>query len=399
MAGNDRWLLPEGVEELLPDSAWRLEMLRRRVLDLFRGWGYDLVAPPLFEYLEPLLTGVGEDQELDTFKLIDQLSGRLLGVRADHTPQVARIDAHCLRAERPVRLCYLGPILRARPQGAGSSREPLQTGAELYGSSDPRADCEILELMVRMLESTGVPEPHLDLGHVGVFRALAAEAGLDTALEAELFEALQRKSSPDIAAAGRQGGLAEAWIECFTGLAALHGGAGVLDRARALVGGISDVAIDALDNLAEVATLVTHSMPDTPVYFDLAELRGYRYHTGIVFSAFAPGYGLAVAQGGRYDDIGAAFGHPRPATGFSADLRRLLPAERVGGEARGASDHGAAIAAPWPDRPALRERIAALRAGGERVIHMLPGDTTSCLRDICDRVLVERDDGWHIDEL
>ena len=391
---NERWLLPDGIEEILPEDAWRMEDLRRRLLDHFDRCGYDLVMPPLIEYLESLLTGTGEDLDLQTFKVTDQHSGRTMGVRADMTPQVARIEAHFLRADMPVRLCYIGSTLLARAPSVGDSREPLQFGAELFGSADPRADGEILALMARSLRLLGIEEIHIDIGHVGVYRELARAAELDDAQAGALFEAFQRKSQPDIAELLAGFGLAVEVRSRFMELAQMNGGLEVLDRATARLESASPGVAAALGNLRAVVDVAVRAVPDTPMHLDLAELRGYRYHTGVVFSAFEPGSGRAIARGGRYDDIGAAFGHSRPATGFSADLRRLLRLlpPRPASSAR-------AIAAPCdPDRE-LQSEIDVLRDRGERVVTVMPEHTAEDVRALCNRELVRRDGRWTVQGL
>jgi ATP phosphoribosyltransferase regulatory subunit len=387
MSDQDRWLLPEGIEEVLPDEARRLEQLRRRLLDLFAGWGYELVMPPLIEYLDALLTGTGRDLDLQTFKLTDQLTGRLMGARADMTPQAARIDAHYLKRECPVRLCYVGSVLRTRPDAFAGSRELLQLGAELFGHPGPESDIEIVRLMLAALDAAGVRAPHLGLGHVGVFRGLAAGARLPESLESELFEALQRKARSTVetllgaceAPAGLKGMLAA--------LIDLNGGAETLGRAREVLHNAPRAVHDALANLETVAQAVVGM---APVYFDLAELRGYRYYTGMVFSAFVPGQGQAVAQGGRYDGIGQAFGRARAATGFSTDLRRLL-------RLLPASDAGATgILAPLSDDAGLAATVARLRATGERVLVRLPGSDAGPHALGCDRELINQNGKWTV---
>ncbi len=307
MSDKDRWLLPEGIEEILPAEAFRLEVLRRSLLDFFFRYGYELVMPPAIEFLESLLTGTGRDLDLQTFKLTDQLIGRMMGVRADMTPQAARIDAHYLKRDFPVRLCYVGTVLHTRPDEFAGSRELLQVGAELFGHPGPESDIEIVGLMLAALRTAGVANVHMDLGHVSVFRHLAAAAQLDAGVEGELFEALQRKSRPevevlldrcDISAEKRRG---------LAALVDLNGGDEVLEEARALFSRAPAQVGEALDMLQTMAASIRRDDPALPVYFDLAELRGYRYYTGAVFSAFVPGYGHAVAQGGRYDGIGRAF--------------------------------------------------------------------------------------------
>ena len=388
MSGIDHWLLPEGVGEMLPDEAWRLEALRRRLLDVYRTWGYGLIIPPLVEYLTSLLTGAGHDLDLQTFKLIDQLSGRLLGVRADMTPQAARIDAHALKRDEPVRLCYLGSVLHALPNGFAGSRSPLQVGCELFGHAGIESDLEILNLMLETLTVTGL-QVHLDLGHVGIFRALALGAGLTAEQEADLFDVLQRKALPEIEPLLVSFGAASEWRERLARLASLHGGAEVLEQAQTVLTGAGDAVAAALDNLVAIAARVQARWPQLPLHFDLAELRGYGYHTGVVFAAFTPGSGQEIARGGRYDSIGAVFGRARPATGFSADLRTLMALSPATGEApRGA------VFAPASDASALVDAIAELRAAGECVIAALPGQTGGAHAMGCDRELVEQGGAW-----
>jgi ATP phosphoribosyltransferase regulatory subunit len=388
MTAVDRWLLPEGIEEVLPPEAERLEGVRRDLLDLYRGWGYELVMPPFIEYLESLLTGTGTDLDLQTFKLTDQLTGRLMGVRADMTPQVARIDAHQLKREVPVRLCYLGSVLRTRPEGFVASRAPLQVGAELFGHAGIDSDIEVLCLMLETLAIAGVQSVHVDLGHVGIYRALARQAALDGEQEAALYDALQRKARPEIApllegqGARRVAHMLEALVE-------LNGGAEVVADARvALAAGAREVH-EALDYLERVAEGLHRSLPDVPLYFDLAELRGYHYHTGVVFAAFVPGHGQEIARGGRYDDIGHVFGRARPATGFSADLKTLVAL----GTRRAAHARGA-IFAPAGHDAGFCTTARALRAQGERVIFALAGQTGGPRELGCDRILERRDGAW-----
>lgn len=390
-----RWLLPEGIEEALPASAARLERLRRQLLDLYDRWGYELAIPPLIEYLESLLIGAGHDLELDTFKLVDQLSGRMMGVRSDMTPQVARIDAHRLGREAPTRLCYVGAVLHTRPSSFGGSRSPLQLGAELYGHGGVEADLEVLELLLTTIDQAGIAGPlSLDLGHVGIFRSLAAATGLSADDEGALFEMLQRKSAPEIDSYLDGLGLPADADAMWRELVELHGGADVLDRARAVLAPAGADVSGAIDHLARLGEALTARRSDVHLNFDLAELRGYRYHTGVVFAAYLPGEGEEIARGGRYDGIGAAFGRARPATGFSTDLRRLA--------ALGAQDepswHGA-IAAPAEDDAALAARVSELRAAGERVIAMLPDQNGGPEALGCDRRLVRRGDDWMVEEL
>lgn len=390
---KDRWLLPEGIEELLPEAAARLEQLRRALLDLYSSWGYELVMPPFIEYLESLLTGTGGDLDLQTFKLTDQLTGRLMGVRADMTPQAARIDVHQLKRDVPVRLCYLGTVLHTRPDGFAGSRSPLQVGAELYGHAGIESDVEVLCLMLETLALTGVRQVHVDLGHVGIFRALARQARLDPGQEASLFDALQRKALPEIRERLGQYSIAPDAGRMLLELAQLNGGDEVLAGAAGALRGASDQALAALENLRLVATALRRRVPGLPLYFDLAELRGYRYQTGVVFAAFVPGYGQEIARGGRYDDIGRVFGRARPATGFSTDLKTLMA---LGDGSAGAPVTAGGIFAPWSDDAALQAMIRELRLQGERVIWCLPGQT-GCARQMgCDRVLVQRAGAWQV---
>lgn len=394
MSGIDHWLLPEGIAEMLPEQAWRMERLRRRLLDTYRTWGYGLIIPPMIEFLESLLTGTGHDLDLQTFKLTDQLTSRLLGMRADMTPQAARIDAHALKREEPVRLCYLGTVLHTLPDGFAGSRSPLQVGCELFGHAGLESDLEILGLMLETLSITGIEQVHLDLGHVGIFRALAEGAALTAEQETDLFDVLQRKALPEIEDLLASFGTAAPWRERLARLATLHGGAEVLEQARSVLNGAGDAVAAALDNLAAIAAQVQLRWPRLPLHFDLAELRGYGYQTGVVFAAFVPGCGQEIARGGRYDLIGEVFGRARPATGFSADLRTLMALSRNIEEAP-----GGAVFAPTDTAPALTRTIADLRAAGEQVIRALPGQSGGAREMGCDRELVQQNGQWVVQKL
>lgn len=391
---SNRWLLPEGIEEALPEQARQLEILRRRLLDLFESWGYDLVMPPFIEYLESLLTGTGNDLDLQTFKLTDQLTGRMMGVRADMTPQVARIDAHHLKTMAPTRLCYNGTVLHTRPGGFAGSRSLLQLGAELFGHTGIESDVEVLHLMIETLRQAGIGEIYLDLGHVGIYRGLVAQAGLDADQEAILFDALQRKAKPEIADILDVWSLDKTLAGMLTALTDLNGNDSVLTEARTVLKNASQPVHAALDNLQQIASLVRQRLPELKLHYDLAELRGYNYHTGAVFAAYVPGRGQAIAQGGRYDGIGRAFGQARPATGFSTDLRTLamltqkIPERKLG------------ILAPTDDQDAsLRTTIKKLRAAGERVIVDLPGQQRDTKVSDCDRRLVKKNNNWIVESL
>lgn len=392
MPTANRWLLPEGVDELLPEDAARMEGLRRRLVNLCHTWGYELVVPPLIEYLESLLTGMGSDLDLQTFKLTDQGTGRLMGVRADITPQAARIDAHRLKRDAPTRLCYVGPTLRTRSDGFGGSRSPLQLGAELFGHAGSESDLEILGLMLETLDRAQVPGVQLDVGHVGIYRGLVDGLGLDVMTEAALFDALQRKAEPELAALIADLGLPKAAGARLLALPELAGGADILETARRRLEDAPPLVGAALDQLETIAGQLAERYPDTPVHFDLAELRGYRYHTGVVFAAYCPGHGRAVAQGGRYDEIGAVFGRSRPATGFSADLRQLVALTREPAPA------AMGVFAPPENDPGLREAIRRLRAQGERVVQALPGQRGGAETAGCDRELRYVDGAWVAEE-
>lgn len=384
---NDRWLLPEGIEEILPPRAEQLDATLRRLLDLFKSWGYEMVMPPFIEYLESLLTGTGNDLDLQTFKLTDQLTGRLMGLRADMTPQVARIDAHCLKRDVPTRLCYMGTVLKTLPPTHGGNRSPMQVGVELYGHAGVESDVEVLRLMVKTLHSAGIEHVYLDLGHVGIFRGLAQQANLDSECEARLFDALQRKAKPEIASLLAERALPESLHKMLNCLADLHGDEGVLDRAVSALAQAGEPVTAALDNLRQIAAAI-RGLEGVSLHFDLAELRGYHYHTGAVFAAFVPGQGQAIAQGGRYDDIGKVFGRARPATGFSTDLKNVLSLVAAKTpEVRG-------IFAPCEDDAALAECIDALREAGERVIRALPGQQGGAVEMGCDRELVLQQGSW-----
>ncbi|MEW5756845.1 MAG: ATP phosphoribosyltransferase regulatory subunit [Pseudomonadota bacterium] len=390
---NTRWLLPEGVEELTPRQAEYLEHLRRRLLDLFHSYGYELVMPPLIEFMDSLSVGTGNDLDLQTFKIIDQLTGRLMGVRADMTPQVARIDAHQLRRETPTRLCYMGTVLHTRAESQGGSRTPLQVGAELYGHAGIESDVEVLDLMLEMMRQLGIRNISVDLGHVGIFRGLSHQAGLSAAQEQALFEALQRKAKPEIVAFLASLNTAGPVSDMLIKLADLNGGPEVLAQARAVLVQADASVHQAIDSLQQIAERARRRNSDVDIHFDLAELRGYHYHTGVVFAAYVPGCSQAVAKGGRYDSIGAAFGRARPATGFSADLRELIKWV----DAKPAAVQ--AIYAPVGEDPALWAKIQKLRASGERVIEALPGQQGSAKEMGCERQLVCQAGQWNVVEI
>ena len=380
-----RWVLPEGIEDWLPEEAGHGEALRRRLLDEFERHGYQLVAPPMLEYLESLLTGSGRDLDLLTLKLVDQLSGRSMGLRADIAPQVARMDAHLLNRQGVARLCYCGSVLHARPAGLFGSREPVQIGAELYGHAGVEADSEIIRLLARALSVASITTSRIDLGHVGIFRALLRGGGLPVDVEAELFAALQAKDAPTLRELTT--GLPAAARDGLLALADLYGGIDVLDKATRLLPATEEIA-GALETLRRLA----RDLADLPIGFDLADLRGYHYHNGVVFAAYCNDSPSVIALGGRYDMSGEAFGRGRPATGFSIDLRdlaRLSPRSTVRG----------AIVAPWPEDAELHAEVERLRGLGEKVVLALPGHD-GCWREAgCDRKLSRRGSEWIIESL
>ncbi|VAX09366.1 ATP phosphoribosyltransferase regulatory subunit [hydrothermal vent metagenome] len=391
---NERWLLPEGIDEVLPPRAWVLENLRRDLLDLFRSWGYELVIPPFIEYLESLLTGAGSDLDLKTFKLTDQMTGRLMGVRADMTPQAARMDAHQLRRDVPTRLCYLGTVLHTRTDDLFGSRDPLQIGAELFGHSGVESDVEVLCLMMETLKRTGIEDVYLDLGHVGIFRGLARQAELDAMGEQALFDTLQRKAIPEIKTLLHELGVSEPLAGMLVALAGLNGD-DAIERAKGLLAQANPDVHEALNYLDQVAQEVRQRLPNVPLHFDLGELRCYHYQTGVVFAAFVPGRGQEIARGGRYDATGKVFGRARPATGFSADLKTLL---QLGAQVSQLNkDEG--IFAPWSNDPALQQEIANLRAQGKRVICALPGQRGDAAGMGCGKMLKQQDGVWIISSI
>lgn len=361
MSTADRWLLPDGIDEILPPQAAKLELLRRDLLDLYRVWGYEQVFPPLVEYLESLLTGAGNDLALQTFKLTDQLTGRLMGVRADMTTQVARIDAHTLQRPGVTRLCYAGHVLHAKPESLTSSRSLIQIGAEIYGHGGIASDIEIITLMLETLRRGGCTDIHLDLGHVAIYRALVLEAGLGPDLEWQLFEIFQRKAVTELDQFLAQHVAADKLKSMLRILVNLAGDMSVLDKAASVFESAPPTVQQALADLKQIAQSLQQKQPDVTLYFDLGELRGYHYHTGPVFSAYVAGMGQAIANGGRYDHIGEVFGRARPATGFSTDLAQLV--QRID-----SAPEPSRVFAPCHDDPALSKSVQALREKGSVVV-------------------------------
>ena len=382
----DRWLLPDGMDEVLPPQASRMEELRRALLDLYHCWGYDQVMPPPVEFLDSLLTGTGTDLDLQTFKLTDQLTGRMMGASADVTPQVARMDAHSLKRQGPVRLCYCTNVLRAKADQHQGGRSPVQVGVELFGHAGLEADSEIIHLALASLHAAGADEIHLALGHIGIYRSLVEAAALSDEQERVLFEALALKSPGQLAEQVNVSVSDPVLADMLMALGELHGDASVLAQARERFAGAPAPVTAALDQLEALYKGVLARF-DVSLYFDLAELRGYQYHTGMMFAAYVPGYGHALAKGGRYDDTGRAFGRARPATGFSMDLKQLASLAL-------ASPIRGAIWAPAQEEESLNAAIVALREQGERVIQALPGQRTGPAEHSCDRRLEFIDGRW-----
>ncbi len=377
---SDLWLLPDGVEELLPPEAYRAEQLRRVLLDSYARWGYQMVVPPLIENLESLLTGAGQDLDLQTFKLTDQMSGKLLGVRADITPQVSRIDTRN-HADGAHRLSYIGTVLRTRTNNLFASRTPIQTGCELFGVSDSQADIEVISLMLETLALARIEKVHLDLAHVGIFQMILQRADFPDNKAPQLFGALQRKSIPELDQLLQLVGNPTA-RDYLKALPAMAGKIEVLQQAQELFAAEPGI-LASLEQLSQVAEVVAQRYPEVEINVDLCEMRGFNYHTGLVFAAFTEGLGQAVAQGGRYDGVGSKFGKSRPATGFSADLKALL---NLGGFAP--PSQMKAILAPHADEPALWSMIRELRLK-ERVIVCLPGEEQLDRQEQCDREIVK----------
>jgi len=392
MLSDDRWRLPEGIEEVLPVDAKRLEILRREALDLFESWGYRQVMTPMIEYIESLFVGAGHDLDLQTFKLVDQITGRLMGLRADITPQVARIDARHSVEGIPARLCYLGTVLHTQSDHLEKTRSPFQVGAELYGHAGSASDLEVIRLMLALLASIGLEDIHLDLGHVGIYRGLVGQAGLNPSQEAGLFDILQRKAAPDLQDFFAANPINPDSQRMLSALIELHGDASVLPEAARQLAEAGDEVKQALDELETIALALVRAFPTMPIHFDLAELRGYHYHRGIVFAAFMDGYGRELARGGRYDGIGQAFGRARPATGFSADLKVL--AKLAGSQEDSFAQRS--VFAPAVEDASLGGEIASLRTEGWYVIQELAGQTGGAEAMACRYELIKLNGAWEL---
>jgi ATP phosphoribosyltransferase regulatory subunit len=390
MQQKDSWLLPDGIDEILPAEAKHLEQLRNRLLESFSCWGYDLVIPPFIDFLDSLLTGSGHDLDLQTFKLTDQISGKMLGIRADMTPQVARMDAHNIKHEWPTRLCYVGTILHTRGDPLEKTRSPMQIGAELYGHAGIESDIEVIRLMLEMLAITGLQNVHLDLGHVGIYRALSKQAGLTSQQESELFDVLQRKARTELAELMNSYSIDNDLKNMLLKLPELNGNKDIIAKAQAVFANANDDVKTALADLVGIADKLARHFPSLPISFDLAELRGYHYHTGVVFAAFIPSVGREIARGGRYDNIGAIFGRARPATGFSADLKLLSTLSKPAYPSVPAE----LIFAPYSEDSTLTEKIRDLRAQQRAVVQQLPGQTGSATDFACTSILENDNQNW-----
>ncbi len=385
---NSRWLLPDGINEVLPPQAQALEKLRQQILHLYHLWGYDLVMPAMIEFTDSLLTGTAHSLDRKTFTLVDQLTGKQMGLRSDMTPQVARIDAHQLANSGISRLCYCGHLVHARTDGLNPSRSPLQIGAEIFGNDSIQADIEVVSLMLETLHGTGLPNVSLDLGHVGIFRSLFRESGLDKALEGRLFDMLQRKSIPELREFLQQQDIDANRRQQFCQLALLNGDLEIIEEARQVFQDVADDCNAALDHIELVALGILRNYPDVKVHLDLSELRGYEYHTGLVFAGFHPGQGREIARGGRYDDIGSVFGVARPATGFSADLHTLFQL------ANPTIEPQTCTLAPQHDDPQLRQLVEQLRQRGERVLYDLSHGELSAQQQHCSHQIVKDGQVW-----
>lgn len=387
------WLLPDGIEEILALEARAIELLRGELLQMYRSWGYQLVMTPMVENIDSLLTGTAHCLELQTFTVVDQLSGKQMGVRSDMTPQVARMDAHLLSSHNEInRLSYCGHLLHTKPSGTASSRAPLQIGAEIFGSSQLQSDIEVISLMIETLQKAGIDEVSLDLGHVGIFSELMKSFNLSTQDEKALFDKLQRKSIPEINEFVGQLNLSAEHKEQLKQLALLNGGIEVIDAARTLYKEHNHI-LQYLDIIEQVHSHLKKRYQNIAVHCDLAELRGYEYHTGLVFAAFVAGQGTEIARGGRYDNVGEMFGAARPATGFSTDLIAL---QRL---SKQACDLAQGILAPNVTDEACTQLIESLRQSGEIVIIDISQPALTAAQQNCNRVIEKQGDQWLLKEV
>ena len=384
----NRWLLPEDIADVLPSRARKIEELRRRSLDLYQSYGYELVSPPLLEFLDSLLTGTGSDLNLQTFKLVDQLSGRTLGLRADITPQVARIDAHLLNREGVTRLCYAGSVAHVRAPAGSSSREELQIGAEIYGHAGWEADLEALSLLLQTLNKAGLKKVYLDLSHAGVLKGILGDHALNASDTESLYTCLQTKDRSGLSQCITN--MPPSIGKSLLALIELNGScAEVLANARSGKFALpkNPVIEQAFNDLARLSEVLSPNGVELSI--DLADLRGYQYHSGVMFAAYVDGLPQPIARGGRYDHVGQAFGRSRPATGFSLDLYTLADCSNV-------NVKRSAIIAPWSDDQKLLAMIADLRSQGEVVIQLRKGDEARAEEFVCDRELIQQGASWQV---
>jgi len=395
MSSRTRWLLPAGIEEVLPDEAAILELYRRKSLDLFSSWGYQLVIPPFIEFLDSLLVGECEDLDLQTFKLTDQISGRMMGVRADMTPQVARIDAHMIKSDAPTRLCYCGTVLHTLPETSGGTRSPLQIGAELYGHQGLASDVEIITLMNSTLHNSGIKQVVLDIGHTGIYEALVSQATLTESAKSELASMMQRKSAADIKDLFANTECRSEIKQAIIQLVNMHGSQEILQLAREQLSIGGKALSDSIDYLENLSQSLGNKLNDTTIHYDLAESHGYHYQKGIVFNAYCATTNKELARGGRYDNIGESFGRARPATGFSADLRQIIAASSFTGSAQAET-----IYAPAIDDSALSNLIKDLRANGDVVIVGLTNNSENEAKLLgCTQILDNKNNKWTVRKL
>lgn len=383
----NRWLLPEDIADVLPAEARKVESLRRSILDLYQSYGYELVAPPILEFLDSLLTGTGSDLNLQTFKLVDQLSGRTLGLRADITPQVARIDAHLLNRAGVTRLCYAGSVAHARTPVGSSAREQLQLGAEIYGCATWEADFEAISLLLKTLELAGLSKVYLDLSHAGILMGLLDGQTLEKESIEELYDLLQSKDRPRLTQWSTR--VPAKTAQALMALTELNGPcAEVLAKAKKVLPKHAsiDLALQDLERLVVVSENLSNGLE---LSIDLSDLRGYQYHSGVMFAAYVEKLPQPIARGGRYDHVGQAFGRSRPATGFSLDLLTLANLSQL-------NVRKMVIAAPWMDDAVLNTAIAQLRNRGEVVIQVLPGEVVESAEYECDRELVKQGNTWEV---
>ena len=390
MKDNNNWLLPDGVDESLPEEALRIENLRRVIIDILSSWGYRLVIPPMIEYLESLLAGMGEDLDLQTFKLTDQRSGRAMGVRADITPQIARIDAHRLPSDDPQRFCYVGPVVHTQPEKFAGSRNPLQIGAEIFGHKGIESDVEVISLLLECLSATGIPKITLEVAHMEIFHGICAGQNFDLGCEQKILEALSKKDKATICELLEQADASEEVLSHLTALLELNGGISVLKDAKDKLANASSGVQRALEELSQLSDILTTTIPYLDLHIDLAEMRGYRYHTGIMFAAYTAAAGRAIAWGGRYDNTGKRLGRERGATGFSTDLKVLESLL-----SKGVSETDIVYAPEGYDKDLLKA-INDCRKRGLIVVQELPNQVGGAANTGCNKHLVKINDIWEI---